>query len=50
MNTKYTFKEFLPGVEPSVALPADDLVAVVLLGQQTQGRFNYTTTQAKDLH
>jgi len=40
----------LPGVKPGVALPADDLVAVVLLGQQAQGGFDHSTAQAQNLH
>jgi len=32
------------GVETTVALAADHLVAVVLLGQETQRRLNHNTT------
>ena len=38
-----------PGVEPGVALPADHLVAVVLLGQQTQGGLDDSSTQTQHL-
>jgi hypothetical protein len=38
-----------PGVEPGVALPADHLVAVVLLGQQTQGGLDNSSTQTEHL-
>ena len=34
-----------PGVEPGVALPADLLVAVVLLGQDTKGRLDDSSPQ-----
>ena len=37
-----------PGVQPGVALPADHLVTVVLLGQQTQGGLNDTTPEPED--
>ena len=38
-----------PGVEASVALPADHLVAVVLLGQQTEGGLNHASSQTENL-
>ena len=38
-----------PGVQPSVALPADHLVAVVLLGQDTEGGLDDSTTQTQHL-
>ena len=36
-----------PGVEPGVALPADHLVAVVPLGQDTQGRLDDSSSQSE---
>ena len=36
-----------PGVEPGVALPADHLVAVVPLGQDTQGRLDDSAPQSE---
>merc|ERR1719278_80189 len=36
-----------PGVEPGVALPADHLVAVVPLGQDTQGRLDDSSPQSE---
>ena len=38
-----------PGVHPSVARPADHLVAVVLLSQQTQGGLDDSSTQTQHL-
>ena len=38
-----------PGVKPGVALSADHLVAVVLLGQQTQGGLDNSSTQTEHL-
>ena len=37
-------------MKPGVALPADHLVAVVLLGQQTEGGLNNSSTQTKNLN
>ena len=37
-----------PGVQPGVALPADHLVTVVLLGQQTEGGLDDPTPQPED--
>ena len=37
-----------PGVEPGVAAPADLLVAVVLLSQDTQGRLDDSSSQSED--
>ena len=37
-----------PGVEPGVALPADHLVAVVPLGQDTQGGLDDSSPQPED--
>ena len=37
-----------PGVEPGVALPADHLVAVVPLGQDTQGGLDDSSPQSED--
>ena len=37
-----------PGVQPGVALPADDLVTVVLLGQDPQGGLYDSTSQSED--
>merc|ERR1719433_2188230 len=36
-----------PGVEPSVALPADHLVAVVPLGQDAQGGLDDSSSQSE---
>ena len=36
-----------PGVEAGVALPANHLVGVVLLGQQPQGGLDDTTTETQ---
>ena len=36
-----------PGVEPGVALPADHLVAVVPLGQDTQGGLDDSSSQSE---
>ena len=36
-----------PGVEPGVALPADDLVTVVLLGQDPQGGLYDSSPQSE---
>ena len=36
-------------MEPGVALPADHLVAVVLLGKQPQGRFDHTAAETQNL-
>ena len=36
-----------PGVKPGVALAANHLVGIVLLGQETKGRLNDTTTQTQ---
>ena len=38
-----------PGVEPGVALPADHLVTVVLLGQDTKRGLNDSSTQTQHL-
>ena len=38
-----------PGVKPGVALTANHLVTVVLLGKETQGRLNDTTTKTEHL-
>lgn len=35
-------------MQPGVAFAADHLVTVVLLGQDTEGRLNDTTTQTED--
>lgn len=35
------------GVQTSIALTADHLVTVVLLGQKTEGRLNDTTTETE---
>merc|ERR1719225_1709157 len=34
-----------PGVQPGIALPADHLVAVILLGKDTEGGLDYPTPQ-----
>merc|ERR550525_867954 len=36
-----------PGVQPGVALPADDLVTVVLLGQDPQGGLYHSSPQSE---
>ena len=37
-----------PGVEPGVALAADHLVRVVLLGQEAQGGLDHAAAQAQN--
>ena len=37
-----------PGVEPGVALAADHLVRVVLLGQQAEGGLDHAAAEAED--
>merc|ERR1719270_2734686 len=37
-----------PGVQPGVALPADNLVTVVFLGQNPQGGLDDSTPQSED--